>query len=811
MSGKVNLRRVFSLVLITIVLLAVMPERHIQAQDALPYIGDYVFHSSWGGEGKQILNPQDVIVTGAGKVYILNTEFNRITILDQDGYIYNEIGGFGEDDGEFNLPLGIAINSAEEIFVSDTWNRRMQKFDSEGNHLLTFGTFGYGEGEICAPTGIAIDQSGNLLVADGNNKIIKFSSNGEYISEWGATAGSPGDGNYEFDHPSDVAIDSSGNIYVADAGNTRIQVYDADAIYQDTIETFDGDFSYNPYGIAIDSSGSMYVTGNDKIFIYNTNEPTFPLVDTWGGTGTADGKLNGPMGIHIQGTTGDIYVTDSGNDRVQVFESNGTFKTAFGTPEMVDGYFYYPKDAAISNDRVYVTDRFNDRIQVFNKDGTFLFKWGTNGVEDGQFDEPLGIDTDSSGKIYVVDSNNVRMQKFDDKGSYIAQKAIPLSEEDGTLECTPKGIAIDQADNIFITISDYSGTGRILKFDSDMIYQSQWEGGGNSIAVDSIGNVYTTGSNRVQSYDNDGNFLYEWGEGPGLKKGLRGIAIDIHDDVYVMDLWNARIIKYSNDGTYLGEFGTQGNDPGEFAYGGEMAITDDGLIYVVDGENQRVQVIAPTLPEPDPDSGLLLNGNFDPNEIMGTLGRIGLMKINESAVYDELRSDTVQGLDYWVYGGPLSVARSSIVVNEGLSSLQLGKYVEATEQGITEAWAYQVFYVRPEWIKPVLTFNYNVFTNDIGSKSNFIAEIQDGVGLNNLDVIIIDGYEGATPEEVPLTGTELGWKSVEFDLSPYRGQHIRLAFASRNLYPSSLGIWSFVEKVVVKDEVLKLFLPLMLR
>lgn len=808
MIAKLVFRKAFYLILTTAILLSIKPVTNTQAQGSLPDIDDYYFHSSWGGEGKQILRPEDVAVTTEGKIYILNTEFNRITIVDNEGYIYKEIGGFGEEDGEFNLPLSLAINDAGEIFVSDTWNRRMQKFDSEGNHLLTFGTFGEGVGEIFAPMGIALDNDGNLLVADGNNKIIKFSPNGDFLSEWGTDIANPGSGEGEFDHPSDVAVDGDGNIYVADSGNSRIQIFDSSANYVDSIDIMGDGYPDNPHGIAVDLTGRLFVSGNDKIYIYDITDTDYPLT-TWGQSGTSLGDLYGPAGIFVDQNSGEVYVAETMNNRVSVFNSTGEIITAFGTPDMIDGYFYYPLDTIIVNNQVYVTDSQNNRIQVFNKDGTFLFDWGTSGSEDGQFFCPSGIDSDSSGNVYVVDKNNRRVQKFDQTGAFLDKIIVPLSEEDGTLDCTPKGIAIDPADNIFITISDYSGTGRILKFDSTMNYQGQWEGGGDSIAVDSVGNVYTTAYNRVQSYDNDGNFLYEWGEGPGPYKGLRGIAIDNYDDVYVMDLWNPRIIKYTNDGTYLGEFGTQGNGPGEFAYGGEMAITDDGIIYVVDGENQRVQVIAPTLPDPDPESGLVINGNFGSSEIVEISGKVGMMKLDIFSNLDRSDRDSVSGLENWVYGGSLPVDRSDVVVNESLYSLQLGENnIPSETQGISEAWAYQVFYVRPEWLKPVLKLNYNVFTNDAKSKSNFIAEIQDGVGLNNLEVIVLEGFVGAAPGEVPVPATELGWKSAEFDLSPYRGQHIRLAFGNRNLYPDSLGIWSYVEKVEVKDEANKFYFPL---
>lgn len=550
MIEKFGIKKIVFVILILILLSSTFPVESIQAEDEFPNIGDYYFQNSWGGEGKQILSPEDVAISLEGKIYIVNAEFNRITIVDNEGHIYKEFGGFGEEDGEFNLPLSIAINDSGEIFVSDTWNRRMQKFDSSGNHLLTFGTFGEGVGEIFAPMGIAIDSDGNLLVTDGNNKIIKFSPNGEFLSEWGTDISTPGSGEGEFDHPYDVAIDVDGNIYVADSGNCRVQIFDSSENYIDSIDILDDGYPDNPHGVAIDNSGRLFVSGNDKIYIYDITPPTYPLLTTWGQSGTALGDLENPSGIFIDQNSGKVYVAESSNNRVSVFDSTGEISTAFGTPDIIDGYFYYPEDATLANDKVYVTDSNNDRIQVFNRDGAFLFDWGTPGREEGQFYGPGGIDSDSSGNIFVIDIINKRVQKFDQSGAFLDQFTIPLSEEDGTLDCTPKGLAIDENNNIFITISDLSGVSRVQKFDDTLTFIGQWEGGGDSIAADSVGNIYTTAYNKVQVYDNDGVFQYEWGDGPGPYQGLRGLAFDKHDDIYVMDLWHGKIIKYRTDGIW---------------------------------------------------------------------------------------------------------------------------------------------------------------------------------------------------------------------------------------------------------------------
>lgn len=133
-------------------LVALAPQKTTLAEDNLPAFEDYVFYSSWGGDGKQILEPADVAIGDNGKVYIANTKLNRITMIDPDGYIYNEIGGVGSGDGSFNYISSVAVNAAGEIFVADAWNHNIQKFDTSGNHLLTWGGYGSEVGRLNGPT-----------------------------------------------------------------------------------------------------------------------------------------------------------------------------------------------------------------------------------------------------------------------------------------------------------------------------------------------------------------------------------------------------------------------------------------------------------------------------------------------------------------------------------------------------------------------------------------------------------------------------------------------------------------------------------
>ncbi|MGC1928965.1 MAG: hypothetical protein WA667_08325 [Candidatus Nitrosopolaris sp.] len=120
---------------------------------------------------------------------------------------------------------------------------------------------------------------------------------------------------------------------------------------------------------------------------------------------------------------GNVYVSDYFNDRVQKFDGNGHFITKWGSPGHGDGQYgcgnnprphncYDDGPQGIAADRlghVYVVDTVNNRIEMFNSNGTFITKWGSSGTLDGQFNGPTAIVVDRDNNVYVSDSGNHRI------------------------------------------------------------------------------------------------------------------------------------------------------------------------------------------------------------------------------------------------------------------------------------------------------------------------------------------------------------------------------------------------------------------
>ncbi len=300
----------------------------------------------------------------------------------------------------------------------------------------------------------------------------------------------------------------------------------------------------------------------------------YAYINKWGSQGSGDGQFVYPHGIAID-SSGNVYVADSGNSRIQKFTSDGTFITKWGTEGLGDGQFYEPTAVAVdSSGNVYVTDVSLHRIQKFTSDGTFIRKWGSECVfnsvppgggcvdpdgagplslGDGQFNGPYGIAVDSSGNVYVTDSGNSRIQKFTSTGTFITKRAITVPGPGGSW--SPFGIAIDSSGNVYV--SDLS-------------------------------------NNRIEKYTGlPGTFITHWGtEGSGDGQFDWPLDVDVDNSgfVYVSDLHNNRIQKFTGGGTFITQWGTEGSDNGQFRYPDSVAVDSSGRVYVADDHNYRIQV-----------------------------------------------------------------------------------------------------------------------------------------------------------------------------------------------------------------------------
>ncbi|MGH2964695.1 MAG: hypothetical protein ACRDMH_04840 [Solirubrobacterales bacterium] len=268
------------------------------------------------------------------------------------------------------------------------------------------------------------------------------------------------------------------------------------------------------------------------------------------------------------------------------------FVRQWGTNGSGNGQFNGPLGIATdTSGNVYVADAFNSRVEKFDSSGTYLTQWGGHGTGPGQFSFPIGVATDSSNDVYVVDGGgpSPRVEKFDSSGNYLTQWSGP-----GPFDA-PQGIATDSSDNVYV--GDYDGSD-IQKFDSSGGFITSWDNSGSrssgfypmGVGTDSSDNVYVTDASdedsRVERFDSSGNFLDEWADTDD--NGYWGVATDSSGNVYVSDLLRSRIVKFDSSGTFLAEWGSFGTGQGQFEDPYFIAIHADN-VYVSDGNNHRIQ------------------------------------------------------------------------------------------------------------------------------------------------------------------------------------------------------------------------------
>ena len=283
--------------------------------------------------------------------------------------------------------------------------------------------------------------------------------------------------------------------------------------------------------------------------------PTFASAATyvtqWGSAGTGDGQLSGPRGVAVD-ATGNVYVAESGNNRIQKFTSVGAYVTKWGSTGTGNGQFGNPTGVAVdSSGCVYVADYSNERIQKFTSAGTFVAKWGGSGHGDGQFSLPTGVAVDSSGYVYVADLGNNRIQKFTSVGAYVT-KWGSTGTGDGQFN-GPRSVAVDSSGYILVT---------------------------------------ETGNNRVQKFTSTGTFVAKWGSlgtGDGQFDFPTGVAADSSGDVYVADWSNHRVQKFTSAGVFVTKWGSTGTGDGQFNFPMCVAVDSSDDVYVSDYVNNRIQ------------------------------------------------------------------------------------------------------------------------------------------------------------------------------------------------------------------------------
>ncbi len=362
------------------------------------------------------------------------------------------------------------------------------------------------------PTSVTTDPGGLNLTSvtkynETTGEVIETQSpavagkNATVPPTYSSAFGSSGTGSGQFKLPTADAVDASGNVWVVDTENNRVE-------------------KFTTTGAFVQAMGFGVTDGAAKYEICTTTCKA-------GTAGAGSGQFSSPSGIAINQTSGNVYITDQGNNRVEEFSSAGTFIRAFATTGSAAGQLNTPAASAVDGSgNVWIADTGNNRVTEYNPEGAFLLAagWGVKdgkseaetctttcqagsaGAGSGQFANVQAVAI-SGGNVYVVDRGNDRIEKFSAAGAYQSQF--------GT-----KGIGPGQFTSPF-GIATEPSTGDLYVSDKE--------------------------ANRLEKFTPTGGYLASFGAtgaGNGQFSAPRGIALTATSTMYIADSANNRIDKW---------------------------------------------------------------------------------------------------------------------------------------------------------------------------------------------------------------------------------------------------------------------------
>jgi sugar lactone lactonase YvrE len=645
------------------------------------------------GIGARFYQPFGVARDGYGNLYVAdsyNQTIRKITPAGVVTTLAGTPGSVGSSDGvgsgaRFAYPEGIAVNVSGEVYVADTNNYIVRKITKDGIVTTFAGSAGVhgsdngsgSEARFGGVRGIAVDLWGNVYVAD-NCTIRKITPAGVVTTlagsagDQGSTDGAGADA--RFVTPVGVAVDGLGNVYVADTASSTIRKIDVVGI----VTTLAGSYSNsglvdgigsgarfsNPRGLTVNGDGTIFVadTGN------NTVRKITPagVVTTLSGhapfSGWADGvgeaaRFGFPCGVAAD-DSGNLYVTDTGNNTIRTITSNGVVTTFAGTATggggSTDGtgataQFGKPSGMAIDRmGNLYVADTQYNVIRKITSAGAVTTLAGTAGVEgwsdgvgsDARFSGPQGVAVDPAGNIYVADTLSSTIRKITPAGlvTTLAGLHQNVGWADGNATAArfqyPHGIAVDSGGTVYVAdtvnsiIRKISPAGTVTTFAGSVTAHGSADGAGTAarfysprgVAVDGAGNVYVadTFNNTIRMITASGVVTTVAGvawDSPGSADGNGSsarfsspvaVAVDMAGDIWVSDVNNRTIRKInpSADVTTIAGLVTSSSDwidgvgmGARFSLPWGIAVSESGTVYVADSNNHTIRAgVIPVAP-----------------------------------------------------------------------------------------------------------------------------------------------------------------------------------------------------------------------
>lgn len=278
--------------------------------------------------GESLAMPSDVAVSPDGKTYVIDGGNHQVAVFDASGNRVATLGERGEEDGQFESPVGLDINRKGDVYVADKGNSRLQMFSDDGRFRRAMPL--EEDGEEVTPVDVVVSANGKELFVTANNshRVVVFDSKGKYLRGWGGEGEEDG----QFRYPATIALDASGNVLVVDVLNARVQKFSPDGTF---VASFGGvggkpGTFFRPKGIAVDEAGNAYVSDSflGAIQVFNADGELQHIV----GDGSEVKVLDTPVGMTMNGNR--LFVVQMRAGNVVVLEPGSVDGESGATEEM---------------------------------------------------------------------------------------------------------------------------------------------------------------------------------------------------------------------------------------------------------------------------------------------------------------------------------------------------------------------------------------------------------------------------------------------------------------------------------------------
>jgi len=616
----------------------------------------------------QQMHAADIKVDAAGNVYASNENYQVFKISRSGVSTLFAGASLGPPNGDgipaikstLNQPQGLALDSAGNVYIADTNNNRVCKVTTDGmlHNFAGNGTAASGgdggpatAAQLNNPTSLAVDSQGNVYIAEANH-IRKVTASNLIITTIAGGGNSLSDVqpglNAKLGLTLGLAVDAHDNLLVADGSSDRIRI-----VYPN------GTLAFNPGTI-------QTVAGiSESAGFSGDNGPA------------TSAQLNFPVAVSVD-AAGNIYIADKVNDRIRKVDSTLTITTVVGRSHFggdggnaTNALLHLPEQAIMdSAGNLYISDSDNNRIRQVTPDGRINTFAGTgagayNGdnrsASSASLRNPAALAFDANGNLYVADSGNCRVRRIDTRGTISTVAGSGTVASNGTCgdagdglpatsaQLQPFGLAFDGAGNLYIsdqmanrvrkvspagTITPYAGNGSAGSGgDGGLATQAQLNAPGH-LAVDAAGSVYIadTNNHRVRKVVGQQTIINVVGTqtsgGSGTSASntylgvLDGIALDTAGNLYISQPQLGYISAVTPTGSIRTIAGT-----GQAAFSGDgglatnaalnapagLWVNNSGGVYVADQDNSRIRRL--TLDSP---SGLVVASGDGQSGVVNT-------------------------------------------------------------------------------------------------------------------------------------------------------------------------------------------------